>query len=298
MTNRIKGTGVAIVTPFRKHGTVDFSALERIIQHNINGGVDFIVTLGTTSETATLSTDERRAVVDFIRDTVDNRVPIVMGMGGNNTQEVIDNISQFDFNGIDAILSVGPFYNKPSQKGIYMHFKHIANASPVPVILYNVPSRTGQNIDWETIIALANDCDNIMGIKEASGDFNQCMNIIKNRPEGFLFFSGDDLRTLPLMSIGSDGVISVIANAFPSEFSQMVNAAHKGNYIKARNIHYDLLEIIELIFADGNPGGIKAALEILGLCTNNLRLPLVKVNKSVYIQLNTKIKEFQSKISE
>jgi 4-hydroxy-tetrahydrodipicolinate synthase len=290
--HNLTGTGVAIVTPFHKYGTVDFSAMKNIVEHVILGGVDYIVALGTTGESVTLSKDEKNAVVDFVIETVDNRVPIVVGIGGNNTQEIIKNITTMPLEGIEAILSVSPYYNKPQQKGIYFHYKAIAIASPKPIILYNVPGRTSSNITPETTLKLANDFKNIIGIKEASGDLVQCMEIIKNKPKGFLVISGDDALTLPFLSIGGDGVISVIANAFPKDFSEMVKLALKSNCKNASEIHYKLIDIISAIFADGNPAGIKAALDIMGLCSNNLRLPLVKVNKSVNLLLHNLIEEY------
>lgn len=294
MRNRFKGTGVAIITPFRNYGTVDFTSLGNIIEHIISNGVNYIVVLGTTGEAATLSADEKVAVVDFVIDTVEKRVPIVVGIGGNNTQDVVDKIKETNFDGIDAILSVCPYYNKPQQKGIYMHYKTIATVSPVPIIMYNVPSRTSVNMTADTTLKLANEVENIIGIKEASGNLVQCMQIIKDKPKDFLLISGDDALTLPFLSIGGDGVISVIANAFPFEFSEMVQLALKGNCKKASENHYKLLDIIDTIFADGNPAGIKAAMEILGLASNNLRLPLVKVNKAVNLKLHTLIEEFKA----
>lgn len=281
MAKQFKGTGVAVITPFHSYGTIDFTALENTINHIINGGVDFVLALGTTSEAATLSADERNAVVNYFIETVNNRVPIMLGVGGNNTQDVVDTIKSLSFDGIDAILSVAPYYNRPQQKGMYQHFKTIAGVCPVPVYLYNVPSRTACNISAETVLKLAEEIDNIVGIKEASGDLLQIMHIIKNKPKGFTVLSGDDALTLPIISLGGEGVISVIANAFPKEYSTMVNAAMKANYSKARTIHYQLIDMIEAIFADGNPAGVKAAMEMLGICKNNLRLPLVKVNKAV-----------------
>ena len=281
MHDQLKGTGVAIVTPFHDSGNIDFGSLEKIIEHVVEGGVNYIVALGTTGESVTLSKDEKVAVLDFIIEIVSNRVPIVAGIGGNNTQEVINTIKASTFEGIDAILSVCPYYNKPQQKGIYNHFKAIAGISPVPVILYNVPSRTSCNMTAETVLKLAADFDNIIGIKEASGNFNQCMEILNNRPEGFLLISGDDALTLPLLSVGSDGVISVAANAFPRLFSEMVNLGLKGKFSKARSIHFLLLEFMNALFMDGSPSGIKAAMEHMDLCKSNVRLPLVKVNKPV-----------------
>jgi 4-hydroxy-tetrahydrodipicolinate synthase len=292
MATRFSGTGVAVVTPFHMYGTIDFSALEKVLNHIINGGVDFVLALGTTSEAATLSKDEKNAVVNFFIETVNKRVPIMLGLGGNNTQEVINTIKSISFEGIDGILSVSPYYNKPQQKGIFHHFKSIASASPVPIYLYNVPSRTSSNMTAETVLKLANSVSNIAGIKEASGDLGQIMEIINGKPKDFVVLSGDDILTLPMLSVGAEGVISVVANAFPKEFSEMVSFGIRGKFNKARVNHYKLLEIMNTLFADGNPGGVKAALDKLGLCGNNLRLPLVKVNKSVNFKLSTLIDEF------
>lgn len=293
MSLKFRGTGVAVVTPFHNYGTIDFTSLGKILNHIIDGGVEFILALGTTSEAVTLSNDERVAVINYIIETVDNRIPIMLGVGGNNTQQVVNNLKSINFNGIDAILSVAPYYNKPQQKGLFYHFKTIAATSPVPVYLYNVPSRTSVNISAETTLRLASEIDNIEGIKEASGDMQQIMKILKDKPEDFVVLSGDDALTLPMLAMGADGVISVVANAFPAEFSEMVRLGMKGKLKSARKIHYDILDIINMLFADGNPAGIKAALDILGLLNNNLRLPLVKANKAVYNQLNTLIGEFR-----
>lgn len=281
MKTNIDGTGVAIVTPFHNYGTVDFTSLEKIIEHIIQGGVDFIVALGTTSEAATLSADERLAVVNFIKETVNGRIPIVLGCGSNNTHAIVDFIKFTDFDGIDAILSVAPYYNKPNQKGIYNHFKLISGASKVPVILYNVPGRTCSDISAETVIRLAKDFKNIMGVKEASGDMNKVMQILRDRPKDFKVFSGDDALTYPMMTMGADGVISVAAMAYPKEYSDMVRYIKQQKYDDALKIHFSLLEFIEAIFADGNPAGIKAALSMMDFCKNNLRLPMVKVNKAL-----------------
>jgi len=278
----IKGTGVALVTPFHNYGTIDFTSLGKLVKHVIKGGVDFLVAMGTTSEAPVLSKDEKTAVLNHILEVNNNRLPVVLGMGGNNTQFIVDAIRSMDFEGISGILSVAPYYNKPNQKGIYYHFKSIAAASPVPVILYNVPGRTSSNITAETCLRLAHDFENIKAVKEASGNFSQIMEILKNKPEGFSVLSGDDAITFPMMALGADGVISVVANAFPKPFSKMVNAAAIGDYDKARALHFELLEVMEALFEDGNPGGIKAALDVLGLAGNNLRLPLVKVNKATY----------------
>jgi len=289
----IKGTGVALVTPFHTYGTIDFTSLTRLVRHTIEGGVDFLVALGTTSEAPVLSADEKNAVLNHIIDVAEGKVPVVVGIGGNNTQAIVDQIRSMDFEGISAILSVAPYYNKPRQKGIFYHFKSIATVSPVPVILYNVPGRTSSNIAAQTTIRLAMEFKNITGIKEASGNFSQIMEILRDRPEGFSVFSGDDAITFPMMALGADGVISVVANAYPAEFSGMVNHCLEGRYDEARKIHYSLLEIIETLFEDGNPSGIKAALEALGLLKNNLRLPLVKANKATRNKLDILIDKYR-----
>ncbi len=294
MKTPIDGTGVAIVTPFHNYGTVDFTSLGLIIEHIIKGGIDFIVALGTTSEAATLSHDEKYAVVNFIKETVNGRVPIVLGCGGNNTHAVVDMIKEIEFDGIDAILSVAPYYNKPNQKGIYNHFKLIAGASPLPVILYNVPGRTSSNITAETTLRLAGEFNNIMAIKEASGNMAQVMKILRDRPKGFKVFSGEDALTFPMMTLGADGVISVAAMGYPKEYSEMVRLLKKKKYDKALEIHYSLLDFIDAIFADGNPAGIKAALSMMELAKNNLRLPLVKINKALQVQLQRIISSYQT----
>lgn len=291
MQRPFTGTGVALVTPFHKYGTVDFNSLRKIIEHVLTGKVDYLVVLGTTGEAVTMSKDERNAVCQFVLEVTDGRVPVVIGIGGNNTQEIVDTMTHFDFSGIDGILSVTPYYNKPQQKGLYYHYKSIAAVSPLPLILYNVPGRTGVNMSAETTLKLAHEFPNIVAIKEASGNMVQIMKIIKGRPEKFSVISGDDALTLPMITVGADGVISVVANAFPSEFSDMVRFSLAGKLKEANRLHYRLLDFIETIFEDGSPSGVKAALEILGLAPNNLRLPLVKVNKAVLLQLQTQIEE-------
>ncbi len=297
MPARINGTGVALVTPFHNYNTIDFTSLGKIVEHVISNGVDYIVALGTTSEAVTMSKDERQAVLNYIIEVVNQRVPIVMGIGGNNTQDIIDTIKSNNFDGIHAILSVAPYYNKPQQKGMYYHFKNIAAASPLPIILYNVPGRTSSNISAETTLKLANDFSNIIGVKEASGDLDQIMEIIQNKPKGFKVLSGDDALTFPMIMLGGDGVISVVANAFPKAFSLMVRQSLSGSKQKARSLHYSLLEIIHALFEDGNPSGIKAALEVMGLCSNNLRLPLVKVNKGTYNKIQSLVENYELPIS-
>jgi len=287
----LTGTGVAVVTPFRNDSSIDFKSLEKIIEHIISGGVDYIVALGTTGEPVTLSKDEKKAVLNFIIDTVDKRVPVVVGIGGNNTQEVLNTISDNDVDNIDAILSVSPYSNKPSQQGIYLHFKAIATASPVPVIIYNVPGRTGSNIAPETSIKLADELDNIIAIKEASGNLLQIMQIIKNKPANFKVISGDDALTLPIIAMGGEGVISVVANAFPKQFSNMVRFALKGEYEKARDLHFKLLDIINALFEEGSPSGVKAVLEIMKIAKNNVRLPLAPVSEKLYTKLEQLVKK-------
>lgn len=291
----LKGTGVAIVTPFHNYGTIDFTSLGKLLEHIISGGVDFVVALGTTSEAATLTCDEKDAVMNFIKETVAGRVPIVMGLGGNSTRAVVGKIKKTDFDGIEAILSVVPYYNKPNQKGLYNHFKSIAVTSPVPVILYNIPGRTSCNLTAETTLRLAHDFENIVAVKDASGNLPQVMEILRQKPKDFKVFSGDDALTFPLMGLGASGVISVVANVLPKEFSQMVKLLLQGKYKKAIELHYALLPIITQIFADGNPAGVKAALEIKGIVKNNLRLPMTKANKSVNFALKKLMQEFAKK---
>src|SRR6185312_3394801 len=289
----LNGTGVAIITPFRKDGSIDFKSLEKLIEHLIKGKVEYIVALGTTGESATLSKEEKTAVTGHILDVVEKRIPVVLGIGGNNTAEIIHSIEKTDLSKIAAILSVSPYYNKPSQQGIYEHYKAISGSSPLPIILYNVPGRTSSNITADTTLRIANDFENIVGVKEASGNFSQIMQIIKYRPKDFLVISGDDLVTLPMLASGGDGVISVVANAWPKDFSEMVRQALKGNYTEARRLHYKLTDITDMLFADGSPGGIKASLEIMGICQNNVRLPLVPINKKLYSALQEAIKEYK-----
>jgi 4-hydroxy-tetrahydrodipicolinate synthase len=288
----LKGAGVALITPFHNYGSIDFTSLGKLVRHVMQGGIDFLVALGTTSEAPVLSRDEKTAVLNHILEESEKKLPVLVGIGGNNTQSIVDTIKSMDFEGINGILSVVPYYNKPNQKGIYYHFRSIAAVSPVPIILYNVPGRTSSNINADTTLKLANDFDNISGIKEASGNLGQVMEIIKNKPEGFSVLSGDDALTFPMMALGAEGVISVVANAFPSDFSRMVNLSLNGKYEEAREIHYALLEIIEVLFEDGNPAGIKAALDAMGIISNNLRLPLVKANKATYNKLALLVKNY------
>ncbi len=286
LAKKIYGTGVALVTPFHPSGQIDFTSLGRLVNHVIDGGVDFIIAMGTTAETATLNSDEQAAVLQSVIDETDKRVPIVLGMGGNNTRALSNEIHDFSFEGVDAILSVAPYYSKPNQRGIYEHFKQIALATNLPIIIYNVPGRTSSNISAETCIKLANDFDNIIAVKEASGDLMQVMEIIKNRPKDFRVFSGDDALTLASLAVGADGVISVIANAYPKSMSEMVSSMlNDNNRVAALVHHYQMLDVINALFADGNPAGIKALLDHMGIVKNNLRLPMVKVNRSLNVEL-------------
>ncbi len=295
MNKKFIGTGVALVTPFHKQGSIDFGSYERLLEHTITNGVNYLVVLGTTGEASTLSKDEKKALIDFTKEIVNRRVPIVVGIGGNNTQEVIDQLKLIDNDGITGILSVTPYYNKPTQRGLYLHYRQIASATSLPIILYNVPGRTSVNMKPETTIQLATEFDNIVGIKEASGNFSQIMEILRTKPKDFLVISGDDSITLPLIACGANGVISVVANAFPKSFSNMVKLALKGNFEEARKIHYNLLPLIESLFADGSPGGIKATLEQIRIASNHLRLPIVKVNKQTQNLIGTLINELKEK---
>jgi 4-hydroxy-tetrahydrodipicolinate synthase len=288
---RFKGTGVAIVTPFKNDSSIDFAALARVINHVINGGVNYIVAMGTTGESVTLTKDEKQAIIAYVIETIDNRVPLVVGIGGNNTQEVINCIRQSDLTGVDGILSVAPYYNKPTQRGLFQHFKAIATCSPIPVILYNVPGRTCSNISSETCLELAHECENIIGIKEASCDMGQIMRIIKGKPENFIVISGDDMLTIPVIASGGSGVISVLANAFPAQCSEIVNQSLKNNFKSARDTQLRFLEIIELLFIEGNPSGVKAMLNIINICQNIVRLPLVPVSRPIYTRIQKAMEE-------
>jgi 4-hydroxy-tetrahydrodipicolinate synthase len=276
MTEGFTGTGVALVTPFERDGKIDFKDLDKVVNHVIEGGVEYVVVLGTTGEPATLSKEEKKLVVRQVIKSVNKRIPVIIGIGGNNTLDVIDTIKNTNLDGISAILSVAPYYNKPTQKGLYAHFSAIAKESPLPIIIYNVPGRTACNISAETIIKLANDHKNIVGVKEASGDMVQIMKIIKNKPSGFQVISGDDALTLPMIYCGATGVISVIANSHPGIYSDMVRAALKHDYKVANILHYKVLDFISVLFEEGSPAGVKTALNLQGICGTQVRLPLVE----------------------
>lgn len=281
----LSGMGVALITPFKCDKSIDFDALDRVLDHLVNNGCDYLVVLGTTAETPALFPEEKAEISRHVRSFTGGEIPLIIGCGGNNTAAVVKELEETDFNGYDAVLSVVPFYNKPTQEGIYQHYKAIESASPLPVILYNVPGRTGVNMTAETTLRLANECKNIIGIKEASGNLSQCDTIIKNKPDNFALISGDDGLTYPLMTMGAIGVISVIGNAFPAEFSSMVRLCKEGKFQEARDIHFKFDELCRLLFVDGNPAGVKCLLNAMGLIENELRLPLV----STRLDTNEKI---------
>ena len=286
------GTGVALVTPFKKDFSVDVDALKLIVNYQIDNGVDYLVILGTTAENATLNSEEKEVVIATIIAANNGRLPLVLGIGGNNTNEVIEEIKSRNLTNFDAILSVSPYYNKPTQEGIYQHFKAIALASSKPIILYNVPGRTASNMLPETVLRLANDFKNIIGIKEAAGDIVQAMKLIQHKPDGFLVISGDDMITLPIILAGGSGVISVIGEGFPRQFSDMVRLGLQHKVADAYKLHYSLFDAIEMIFEQGNPAGIKEVHKTLGLSENTVRLPLVNVSE----ELAKKLADFTNKI--
>ena len=291
--NPFRGTGVAVVTPFTNDGQVDFPALTKIIEHIIKGKCEYLVIMGTTGESPALSKKEKKQILAHAISVVDKRVPIVYGIGGNDTAEIVHQLETTDLRGVTGILSVSPFYNKPNQRGLYEHFKAVAEASPLPVILYNVPARTSMNMTAETTLKLAHDFPRIVAIKEASGNLEQVMAIINGRPDDFLVISGDDLLTLPIVAAGGDGVISVVANAYPKTYSEMVRQSLKGDFEAARPLHYKLMRITQLFFADGNPGGVKVALSQMKLCKANLRLPLYPVNENVEKAIKAEMKKLK-----
>ena len=294
MKNIFKGTGIALITPFNEDKSVDFAALEQIVNHVIDGGADFLVALGTTSEAPTLTTEEKKQVVSTILKVNAKRLPVLLGLGGNNTAGVIEQIKTQDFTGIDGILSVVPYYNKPNQRGMMAHFTAIADASPVPVILYNVPGRVGVNLQAATCVELAKH-SNIVAVKEASGNIQQIMEILRDKPNDFDVISGDDGITQPMMALGAQGVISVAANAYIKPFARMMNAMKDGQTKEALRLHYAMLRMNQLIFADGNPAGIKCLMNHMGLCKNVLRLPLVPANEKVEADIIEEWKQLKDK---
>jgi len=288
LQTQLRGTGVALITPFKANGDVDYDALGKVIDHVINGKVEYIVSLGTTGETATLDKAEKNSIIKYTYLCVDNRVPVVVGIGGNNTKELIGELQTFPLDAATAVLSVSPYYSKPSQQGIYEHYKVIAKESPKPVLLYNVPGRTGRNMEASTILRLAHEVENIAGIKEAAGDMAQCMKILRDKPKDFLVVSGDDALAFPQIACGMEGVISVAANTLPEEFSEMIRECLRGDFVEAKMINDKLIEAYELMFAENNPAGVKAFMNHLGLLGNNLRLPVTPVSE----ELNNKIKAY------
>jgi 4-hydroxy-tetrahydrodipicolinate synthase len=280
MNEQFRGLGVALVTPFRSNGQIDYAGLEKLIDHQIMGGVDYVVSMGTTGESVTLTKAEKQELLAQTIGFVRNRVPVVLGVGGNNTVEVVEAFGAFEMDGVDAILSVSPYYNKPTQEGIYQHYKALAQVALRPIILYNVPGRTGSNMSADTTLRLAKDFKNIIAIKEASANLDQMGRILKHKPKDFMLISGDDALTLPIIAMGGVGVISVVGNALPKEFSTLVHAALKGDLETARREHLRLIDVIDLLFAEGNPGGIKEVLKIMGVCGNPVRLPLVNVSEA------------------
>jgi len=280
--NKFIGTGVALITPFDKNKNVDYNALKKLVNFQIDNGIDYLVILGTTGEAATLNNEERKKVIQTIVATNNKKLPLVLGIGGNNTQQAIEDIKNTDLSDFDAILSVSPFYNKPTQEGVYQHFKAIANSTDKNIILYNVPHRTGKNVEPETIVRLANDCENIIAVKDAASDLQQTLEIIRTKPDGFLVISGDDSLALSSVLAGGAGVISVIGQGMPSEFSKMINLGIAGKNQEAFKLYYKLMPLTELIFQEGNPAGIKAILNHKGICNTQVRLPLIKVSDNLY----------------
>jgi len=291
--SRFSGTGVAMITPFQADGSIDFNAMENTIEHLIKGKIEYIVVLGTTAESATLSKEEKGNIFRFVSEKVNKRVPLVAGIGGNNTAKVVEEVKSFSVAGYEAILSVAPYYNKPTQEGIYQHYKAVAEAAVLPVILYNVPGRTGINMSAETTLRLAREVKNIIATKEASGNFDQFNEIAAHKPEGFDLISGDDPVTLPMIALGAIGVISVIGNAFPAKFSEMVRTCLKGDFKSAQKAHFDFLDFTRLCFVEGNPCGVKAAMAELGICEDHLRLPMVKVGKETRDKIKLEVERLK-----
>jgi len=288
----MKGTGVALITPFTKTGEVDFNSLSKIVEHAITGGVEYLVALGTTGESVTLNKEEKKQIYAHVSKQAAGRVTCVAGMGGNNTHEVLEAIKHFDTDGYDAFLSVSPYYNKPSQEGIYQHFMAIEAVSELPIILYNVPGRTGSNMSAATTLRLANASEKFVAIKEASGNVEQFMDLLNEKPADFEIISGDDNLTLPFLAMGMSGVISVIGQAYPKEFTSMVRLGLDGKFVEARQLHYKLYNLMKGIFLDGNPGGVKYIMHKMGLCENVVRLPLAPIHKELATKLDTLIEQF------
>ena len=291
----LKGMGVALITPFKDDESIDFDALSKLIEYQIQNGIDYLVVLGTTAETPTLTEQEKNEVLSFVIERVKERVPIVLGLGGNNTRGIVERLKTESFQGVDAILSVVPYYNKPSQEGIYQHYKAIAEATELPIVLYNVPGRTGVNMTAETTLRIARDFNNVVAIKEASGNITQMDDIIKNKPENFNVISGDDGITFPLITLGAVGVISVIGNAFPREFSRMTRLALQGDFANALTIHHRFTELFNLLFVDGNPAGVKSMLNAMGMIENKLRLPLVPTRITTFEAIRKVLNELNIK---
>lgn len=290
MTHLFKGAGVALVTPFKNDLSIDFNALETLVEEQIKGGMDYLVALGTTAETPTLTADEQKEVVSCIKSKVNKRVPVMLGLGGNDPLKVIKAINETDFDGIDGILSVTPYYNRPVQAGLIEHYKLIANACPVPVVLYNVPSRTGVNMESATSVAIAKACPNVIAVKEASGESSQVAKMVKHGPDHFAVISGDDVLALPIIAVGGIGVISVIANALPKQLSDLIHFALDGKYNEARELHLKLVDLFKLLFREGNPAGIKALMEIMGQANSNVRLPLFEASAELRKDLEDELK--------
>ncbi len=291
ITHPFKGAGVALITPFTENKNIDFSTLEDIVEDQVTNGMDYLVVLGTTAETPTLSTDEQKEIIKCVVSKNKGRLPIIAGMGGNDPAKIVNTINNFDFNGVDGILTVTPYYNKPTQEGLYHFYQEIIKASPVPIILYNVPSRTGIHMDYQTAIRIARSSEKVVGVKEASGESSHCAFIARSAPEWFRVISGDDVLALPIIAVGGIGVISVIANALPGQLSKLIHLANEHRIAEAQVLHYRLLDLFKLLFREGNPGGIKALMEIMGKTKNVLRLPLWPVSHETYSMIEEAYKK-------
>jgi 4-hydroxy-tetrahydrodipicolinate synthase len=287
----LKGMGVALITPFNENESIDFDTLGKLVDYQLQNGTDYLVVLGTTAETPTLTEDEKDKVTDYVVTKVRGRIPVVLGVGGNCTRTIVEKLKHDRFKGIDAILSVVPYYNKPSQEGIFRHYEAIAQATALPLVLYNVPGRTGVNMTAETTLRIAREFKNVIAVKEASGNFSQIDDIIKNKPANFNVISGDDAITFPLITLGAVGVISVIGNAFPREFSRMVRLALAGDYAGARTIHHNFTELFDLLLVDGNPAGVKSMLNVMGYIENKLRLPLVPTRITTFEKIRNVLRQ-------